>query len=104
MATARNVANRDPLQHIVKLSLAQHTEAHRLLSLCTTGKLKESLDFAYTKMQQYGFDGTEPAKDRYARRKAVHSIAKTLRQQSNYKKTWKQCLEEASKIYCNLEN
>ena len=104
MATARNVANRDPVQHIVKLSLAQHTEAHRLLSLCTTGKLKESLDFAYTKMQQYGFDGTEPAKDRYARRKAVHSIAKTLRQQSNYKKTWDQCLEEASKIYCNLEN
>ena len=55
-------------------------------------------------MQQYGFDGTEPAKDRYARRKAVHNIAKTLRQQSNYKNTWDQCLEEASKIYCNLEN
>ena len=103
-ATARNVADHDPLQHVVKLSLAQHTEAHRLLSLCTAGKLKEVLDFAYTNMKQYGFDGSEPAKDRYNRRKSVHSIAKAIRQQTNYKKTWEQCLEEASKIYCSLEN
>lgn len=98
-ATARNVADHDPLQHIVKLSLAQHTEAHRLLSLCTTGKLKEALDFAYANMLKYGFDGSEPAEDRYARRKTVHNIAKTLRRQSNYKKTWEQCLEEASKKF-----
>lgn len=103
-ATARNVADHDPLQHIVKLSIAQHTEAHRLLSLCTTGKFKEALDFAYTKMKQYGFDDSESAKDRYARRKLVNNIAKAIRKQSNYKKTWKQCVEEASKIYCNLEN
>lgn len=92
------MANSDPLQQLVVLTVAQHVEAHRLLSLCTSGRLKEALDFAYDRMKKYGFDGSELAKDRYNRRKLVHRIAKALRKETKYKKSWEQCLEEASML------
>lgn len=54
--SARALANDDIDQKIVKLSRADHIEAHRLLALCTTGEFSEKLSWVYEAMVSGWFD------------------------------------------------